>query len=325
MIRQFKAMGSQFLLRLDPKSGDVPAEQNLKAILKRLSDEIMRLELVMSRFRPDSELMRLNQSLGEFVRISDEMASVLRIAQKSYVLTHGVFDPRVLSSLEDLGYGGAPLPSHEFIEQNKTRGRDVRKRTGALFTWRDSNTVKVSESIDLGGIGKGYTADAVAEWIEQFCPDQLSGYIVNAGGDMVVKGVQHSGEPWSIGIEDPFKPEHLIAVLSPAHNQTAVCTSAVWKRSWVTQGRRVHHLIDPKTGTSAHTGIVAVTVLADNATIAETITKYILITGGVSGIQVPIDLSYLIIYEDQSVAMSPSMVNRVTWLDREQLAQIEIR
>ncbi|QQE79896.1 FAD:protein FMN transferase [Alicyclobacillus sp. SO9] len=279
--RSYDAMGSRFSVRLDlwPNSdSSTPINSGeTEALLTQLEEKTEQLEQSLSRFRQDSELMTLINSMDQWTTPSPHMEEVLKIAEAAMDLTACAFDPRILPRLEEIGYAGAAF--NNSFHQSEPSSCDPAK----VFHRNEHGEIKLVTPIDLGGIGKGYTADCLAEMIESaVSPFNLAGYIIDAGGDLVVSGCQHSGDPWNIGIENPLNPSTLSAVASPVGNygqKTALCTSSLWRNAWVHEGKKVHHLIDPATGSPVETQLYSVTALADSAATAEVVTKYILLRG----------------------------------------------
>ena len=268
-------MGSPFMVRIDVWDGGNSSARvaaSIQRALSGLQEHTGELEQSLSRFRDDSELTGLNRRVGETVEVSETLREVLVLAQDMYDLTEGAFDPRVITALEQIGYRGASL--------NRPATQALNSR---LFEAGTGNCVSVFHPLDLGGIGKGYTADVLARLIEQWVdPQVLSGYIVDAGGDLVVAGVQGDGSPWSLGVDNPLQPGTLVAALSPlasTSGRTAVCTSATWRKTWTHEGQQVHHLIDPVSGRPAQTSLLSVTAVAPRAAWAEVATKYVFLRG----------------------------------------------
>ncbi len=127
--------------------------------------------------------------------------------------------------------------------------------------------------IDLGGIAKGWIAEKAASVLIQAC----QACAVNAGGDMFMIGLPAGLTTWEVGLEDPLDPARDLAVLEITPG--ALATSTITKRRWVRGGLCLHHLIDPRTGTSADTDWLSVTVKAPHAHQAEAYAKALLIDG----------------------------------------------
>jgi thiamine biosynthesis lipoprotein len=144
-----------------------------------------------------------------------------------------------------------------------------------LRQWQEQTWVKVPEGlqVDLGGIAKGWIVEQgarllIAKGYRQF--------VYNAGGDMVCQGSMN-GRPWRIGIADPFRPADNLLVLDV--ESLAVATSGTYRRSWIRNGRHMHHIVDPRTGLPAETDVVSCTVVASSLVAAEWMAKTALILG----------------------------------------------
>jgi thiamine biosynthesis lipoprotein len=196
--------------------------------------------------------------------------------------TEGLVDPTLVPALERAGYresreGARPVPLREALPSAPPR-RPARPAVVPL--WRyitvDDELGTVSRPpgvrIDSGGIGKGLAADAVAH--------RLAGherFVVDCGGDLVVGGPGAERHPYRIEVEHPLTGEsaHALSVASGG-----VATSGLNIRVWQrTDGSYAHHLIDPRSGESAWTGLIAATALAPTALEAETLSKAALLGG----------------------------------------------
>ncbi|MCL6596864.1 MAG: FAD:protein FMN transferase [Firmicutes bacterium] len=128
--------------------------------------------------------------------------------------------------------------------------------------------------LDLGGIGKGLAV----RWAARRIGRETGNYLLNGGGDLILDGPGPQGEGWRIGVEDPRDGDSLVAALRLG-GRAAVCTSSIARHAWESAGRRVHHLIDPRTGDAAASGLLAVTVVAHDPAWAEVWSKTLFIRG----------------------------------------------
>ena len=138
----------------------------------------------------------------------------------------------------------------------------------------ESSAVRLGpDPIDLGGIGKGMAVRMAA--------DELRGAgvaaLVEAGGDCHLAGPGPEGDGWKVAVEDPRGSDEPAAVLQLA--DVACATSSVRLRTWQVDGRTVHHLVDPRTGEPGRSGLVAVTVVSEDAARAEVWSKALLLAG----------------------------------------------
>ncbi|MDQ4085660.1 MAG: FAD:protein FMN transferase, partial [Actinomycetota bacterium] len=237
-----------------------------------------------SRFIVDSDLCRLNAGAGHTTRVSGETAQVVRRCVEAWRLTGGLFDPTVLAALESSGYDRtfaevAPATSGAVPEAEPAPG------CGGIRVTLDElgGTVRLPSGVrlDLGGIGKGYAADQVVHELRTAGAD---GACVNLGGDVRVSGRSPEPAGWSVGVTDPLgaadASEHL-AVLGLTEG--AVATSSRTRRRWRRGGHEMHHVVDPRTGWPARTGLAAVTVVAAEAHWAEIFAKSALVAGRDAG------------------------------------------
>ena len=221
-----------------------------------------------SRFRPDTEISRVNDAAGSWTTVSKPFLKVLLLALEAARVTDGLFDPTVLPALLAAGYVGdfdevlagarlalhPPEPCGRWPEI-EIRGREVRLPAGV--------------SLDFGGIAKGWTVDRAAKRMRELLPWAL----VDAGGDLRLVGRAPAGG-LAIGIEDPHEPSR--EVLRLRLERGALATSSVTTRSW---GEGRHHLIDPRTSEPAATGILQATVWAPTCSGAEMGSKWALLEG----------------------------------------------
>ncbi len=229
---------------------------------EHLVTDLAHTEAILSRFRADSDLTRLNRTAGEDAwRQADRRLYTFAAASaRAWRLTAGRFDARVLRRLEELGeHAGVALPAlgrvRDAVGAAATSGIERRPRDGAL---------RIAEPLDSGGLGKGLGLRWAARAARRALPDS-AGLLVEAGGDVVVSGPQPDGGAWRIGIEDPAGGNQPLAVIEVTSG--AVATSSVAVRRWTgPDGQPVHHLVDPRTGGPGGGDLVAVTVaLADPA------------------------------------------------------------
>jgi thiamine biosynthesis lipoprotein len=208
---------------------------------------IEQLEARWSRFRPDSEVSRLNRAGGRPVLVSADTAALVGRAVAGWRGTGGRFDPMVLGPLLDAGY-----------DRCFRGGRVVGLPAGAGF--------------DPGGIGKGLAADLV---VAELLAGGARGACVNLGGDLRAEGAG----PWVVDVADPFD-DGAPPIARLAVDAGGVATSSRLRRAWTGEdGTARHHVIDPTTGKPADTGVAAVTVVTGDAWRAEVLAKAALLAG----------------------------------------------
>ena len=237
-----------------------------------LDDGIDWIDRLASRFRPDSELSRLNRA-GCLFGASPDLVEVLQAACRAARLSDGLVTPMVGRALCAIGYdrdfAGISTPAH-----GTTTGAGRALASAPVPDWRAiridpaSRTVVVPEGaqIDLGSIGKAWAADRIAPMIAA----QLDcGVLVSLGGDVSAAGPAPE-DGWTIGIADRCidEPDDARAVVSISSGGLA--TSGTSTRTWYRNGTLVHHLIDPTTGLPAPSCWRSVSVAAATCTDANT-------------------------------------------------------
>ena len=257
VTKDFMVMGGKFrIVALSLTENDV---DNVIASL-------MDLENKWSRFLDSSEISKLNNAEGEAVSVSQETLLLIKAMQRAVRITKGYFDPTTLPILVNSGYA----MSRKNI-QNATNLPSSAKWPGDLTGIKiDGNLIKlpIGTTLDPGGIGKGLAADIAVNHLMQL---GASGALVNANGDVVVKGESPQGGPWVIAIENPID-ENLefeqIRIISGA-----VATSSRVHQKWEQDGKQVHHLVNPHTGSTAITPVLSATVVCGNGADAEALAK----------------------------------------------------
>jgi len=221
--------------------------------------EFHRLEQILSRFQPESELSALNRR-GR-LRASPALREVVELAVQARARTEGRFDPTVHDALVAAGYDR----SFEEVPPEGTASAGPSPPCGGRVSLRDGLVVlEPGYRLDLGGIAKGYAVDRACSLLAQ-----AGSCLVNAGGDLAVCG----SRSWPIGLETAGTP------LTLALERGAIATSGRDRRRWRRSGEERHHLIDPATGRPADVDLRSVTVVAGTAAEAEVLAKVMFLAG----------------------------------------------
>ena len=241
--------------------------------------EFERLENMMSVWRPGSDVIRLNQAAGlQPEPVSQEVREVLRLSREASDLTEGKFDI-TFGALADLW---------RFDHDQDNRIPDpaaVRARLPLI----DYKAIVVNESagtafiahkgmrVHLGGIGKGYAVDRGVEILRR---RGLNDFMIQAGGDLYVSG-RKGDRAWRLAIQDPRGPaNHTFATLELSNGTFS--TSGDYERSFLQNGVRYHHILDPDTGEPAR-ACRSVTLVTGRAVLADALAKGVFILGPVKG------------------------------------------
>ena len=232
-------------------------------------------EAAMSRFRDTSELTALNRAAAATTVSypSSRLRRALASADRAHRISDGRFDPRVLADLDRLGYRGAALDRQGRPDPLDDASADTRAFQGRLVGRSGRDGLTIARPVDLGGIGKGLTLRWATHLLER---GGARDFLLEAGGDLAARGHGPDGGPWQLGVEDPTGGEDLAVM---AVSDRAVATSSIRVHSWSVDGRAVHHLLDPRTGEPADSGLLAVTVVGPDPAWAEVWSKVLFLGG----------------------------------------------
>lgn len=279
---EFHAMGCAMAAFLD--TGSPQAARALQQVPAWFEE----WEQALSRFRPDSELNRLNASAGQPVMASETLWEVLEVALQAAAWTGGLVNPEVLTSLERAGYDrsfdllqnprGAGSPAAAFLA-------GIPGGQFALSGWQrirldsPARAITLPEGVrlDFGGIAKGWAARQAMQRLSLFGPA-----LVDAGGDLAASGPRADGSPWLVAVDDPLGVQESLAML--ALPGCGVATSGIDYHRWLQNGSWKHHIIDPRSGEPAETDLMSVTIIAEQAERAEAAAKAVLIQGSETGL-----------------------------------------
>jgi thiamine biosynthesis lipoprotein len=223
--------------------------------------ELYRVEGLLTRFRPDSEIGRANlSSFSAPQDVSAETFSVLQSALRWADVTDGAFDPCLgrAVALWDFGNRTEPpqaLEVHRFAERGLFRALELGTSGGRdVVVFREEDM-----GIDLGGIGKGYGVDRAVKALRSW---GIEDALVNVGGDLYAMGASQDGDSWKVGVRSPDDPAGLVTTLEM--RDRGVATSGDYHQFFDHGGRRYHHLLDPTTGAPSKAQIRSVTVASES-------------------------------------------------------------
>jgi FAD:protein FMN transferase len=232
--------------------------------------ELTAVDLACSRFRPDSELSRLNGSRGAVVPVSKLFAELVEAALRAARLTDGDVDPTCGQALAEIGY------DRDFAVLQAAGARSPRSGPAALSVpgWRCVRLDRTrglaqltnGAQLDLGATAKAWAADRCASLI---AASTDSGVLVSLGGDIAVAGPPPA-DGWRVRVTD----DHAAGPDAPGQTVTirsgGLATSSTTVRTWAVGGQRVHHIINPATGLPAVSCWRTVSVTAGSCVDANT-------------------------------------------------------
>lgn len=278
------------VLLLSACSGETPCQTELfamdtymtirvwdgeEALLSECAQLIYALEAQLSVTRSDSELSALNAQ-GQ-AELSSGTLSLLAQAICYSEKTEGAFDPTVYPLVESWGFpsGQAKIPDDETLAE-------LLSSVGTAHIHCSDGEVLLDEGtrLDFGAIAKGYAAQCVAEYLAE---QGVRAAMINLGGNVQTLGEKPDGTAWLVGIADPEEPSQAVATLRFTGSM-ALVTSGSYQRYLELDGQRYHHILDPKTGKPADSGLLSVTVLAQDGVLADAYSTALFVMGLEDGV-----------------------------------------
>lgn len=250
--------------------------KNAKDAANACISEIQRLDRLLDKNDPESDIYRLNHAQGVPTSSDSETWELLSLAYTYAQQTGGAFDPTInaVSELWGIGSDQERVPSAEELS-------NALKQVGyeKLILSDGKAQLKDGATIDLGGIAKGYAADRAITILKQYGIERA---VLSLGGNVYVLGNAKNGQPWKVGIQDPDHSQEIVATLSLT-NCSAV-TSGDYERYFEQNGVRYHHLLDPQTGYPSNQGVRSVTVLCESSTRADAYSTALFVMGAEKGL-----------------------------------------
>lgn len=254
IVQEFYSLGTLNQLKVYGKNAEKAIEEAVKKV-GEIDDK-------MSVFKNDSEISRINKYAGKTPQeVSKDTYCVIKKAVEYCSLSEGAFDItiRPLVGLWNISGENPRVPNSNEI-QEKLRSVNYKDiildETESLVLLKNEK-----QEIDVGGIAKGYAADAVREVLLR---NNIKSALINLGGNILTVGKKEDGTPWCVGIQDPTKDRGEFVGTINVINKSVV-TSGNYERYFIQDGKRFHHIIDPRTGYPSNSEIISVTIISDNS------------------------------------------------------------
>jgi thiamine biosynthesis lipoprotein len=240
-------------------------------VLDKAEEEINRIESLLSKTKTESEIYSLNNKTSDTV--SPETEELLNTALKLGEETNGAFDITIAPVVELWGFPDKNFRVPETDELNKALESVDYKN----ITFENGKVnIKNNSQIDLGGIAKGFTSDGL---MKLFAENGVKSGLVSLGGNVQAIGTKPNGDMWNVAIQNPFDEsgESYIGAVKIADK--AVITSGGYQRYFVYDDVKYHHIINPETGYPANSGLVSVTIVSENGTLADGLSTSLYVMG----------------------------------------------
>lgn len=259
-----------------------------KAADKAIS-RVRELENLLSAFRPESDVSKINSAgKDKPVRVSEECFYVIGQALELSQKTKGAFDITIKPVMELWGFGGEQMQVPKTEEILETLPLVDAKYVELDPEMCTVTLKKEGMKIDLGGVAKGYCADEAAKIL---IDEGVKNAYLNFGGNVVTIGsrplgfserLRHgvSAKPFSVGIQDPSAQQGTIfeTYIAKTPNDSVV-TSGGYERFFEQDGKKYHHILDPKTGKQPENGILSVTVMGKSSLVCDALSTALFVSG----------------------------------------------
>lgn len=234
--------------------------------------EIQRLDRLLSSENEESEIYKVNRQGGG--TLSEDSGYLVERALEISRETEGAFDIAIYPVAEAWGF----MSKEYHVPTAEELGVLLPLTNWENITY-DSENKQISFAqegmkIDLGGIAKGYTSSRIMDIFKEY---GMTSGLVNLGGNAQVLGTKPDGNLWKVAIQDPYDENGYLGILNVADK--AVITSGGYERYFEEEGITYHHIIDPATGYPADSGLVSVSIVSDDGTLADGLSTSLFIMG----------------------------------------------
>ncbi len=259
-------------------SAFAPATQR-EALHADITARLADLNQQMSAWVEDSALSRFNRAkAGEWIDLPPDLWRVLEHALDVARATDGAFDPTIAPLVALWGFGPDGKRRHAPPDADDIASAKGRVDWRALQ--RDATRHRVLQSggitLDINALGPGYAVDAIAQLLDD---EGIESYLVELGGEMRARGNKADGAPWRVAVESPDdRAEANLDTIIALHDN-AVGTSGDYRVSFIHEGRRYSHTLDPRTGAPIQHALAAVTVVDSRAMVADAYAAALLVLG----------------------------------------------
>ncbi|WP_236645264.1 FAD:protein FMN transferase [Aidingimonas lacisalsi] len=253
-------------------------DDDIEQLRDGFMEELESVDMSMSTYRDDSELMAFNDSEpGEWQSLSDGLIDVLAISQSVAKASDGAFDVTIGDLVNLWSFGPEARPK-EVPAADEIARRISATGPDSLEVESDNGRARrlTDNFIDLSAVAKGYGVERVAAYLDA---QGIDHYLVNIGGELSAKGYRDGKEsPWRIGVEVPDGGREVAQHVLPLHD-ISVATSGDYRQYFEQDGRRYSHTLDPRDGRPVRHRLASVTVLHDSATWADAWATALMVLG----------------------------------------------
>ena len=263
-VRDVFAMDTYMTVKAYGSNGDAAVDAAV--------DEINRLDALLSTGKKDSEIGQINANNGG--QLSEDGAVLMERSLELYKSTNGAFDVAIYPVMKAWGFtdGNYQMPDADTLKATLELADpfliDYDKETSTVSFKKDG------VQIDLGGIAKGYTSSRIMDIYKE---KGVTSGLVNLGGNAQVFGTKPDGSLWRVAVQSPDSEDEYLGALET--KDKAIITSGGYERYFEKDGVTYHHIIDPSTGYPADNGLISVTIVSADGTLADGLSTSLFVMG----------------------------------------------
>ena len=263
-VRDVFAMDTYMTVKAYGSNGDAAVDAAV--------DEINRLDALLSTGKKDSEIGQINANNGG--QLSEDGALLMERSLELYESTNGAFDVAIYPVMKAWGFtdGNYQVPDADTLKAT------LELVDPSLIDYdKETSTVSFKKDgvqIDLGGIAKGYTSSRIMDIYKE---KGVTSGLVNLGGNAQVFGTKPDGSLWRVAVQSPDSEDEYLGVLET--KDKAIITSGGYERYFEKDGVTYHHIIDPSTGYPADNGLISVTIVSADGTLADGLSTSLFVMG----------------------------------------------
>jgi len=288
-------MGASWTVKIAPGPQGMSSEER-SGIDRTIRDTLTRIESLLSTWDPDSELSRFNRSSGsDPFPVAAETFDVFRWAVTLDEETGGALDVTVAPIVEAWGFGPAAGPTRSGPDPNELA--HLLESTGTRHLQLDPGgrwvrKLRPGVRCDFSALAPGYAADRLASMLVE---RGIGGFLVDVGGELVARGRNAEGEPWQVAIERPADRKRRVAARVLPLQDAAIATSGDYRNYREVNGKRVTHIVDPRTGRPVSHRLASVTVVDSLCVRADALATALMVLGPEQGMELArrLDLAVL--------------------------------
>jgi thiamine biosynthesis lipoprotein len=278
--------------------------------IKAAEELINGLDGLLDPENEGGDLYRINANAGKFTPVSDDIYSLLEVTREVNRRSRGALDPTIYKIVRAWGFIDRQyrIPEPEelgaLLQHVGLEGVRVKFESAATHGMVDV-CVPEGASLTFGAVAKGYAAQKAVEAMKAA---GVKSAVISLGGNVQTLGRKPDGSLWSVAVQDPRNTGGYVGVLNVG--QTAVVTSGSYERYFARDGVTYHHILDPKTGYPANSGLLSVTVVCESGAFADALSTALFVLGEEGALEYYReygDCELVLVTDDNRVVVTPGL------------------